>query len=511
MRDSRSQFLALLVFMLAVVLVLGNGFAARIFAQGQETDVFQQIQPIGNVLDEVLTSYVREPDTDKLVEGAIRGMMNSLDDHSSYLPKEAFDRMQEETDGEFDGIGIVIGLNDDKIVSVFQVIEGAPAAKAGMLPGDIILSINDISTDGMAIDEARDHIRGPNGTPVHLTVLRRYDDPKREADILEIDVVRGKVPFWSVAEHRMLPGDGGIGYIRVTDFKKTTADEIAEKLEGLKKEGMKALIIDLRSNPGGLLTASKEAAELFLPKGTLVTYTKGRNGAEKELAENLRLTTERKPILPESLPIVLLVNDLTASSAEIVTGALQYWERALVVGMKTYGKGSVQTIIPLARPEGSAIRLTTALYYTPAEVTIDKEGILPDVEVLMSKDEWRALQIKIVKETMAVPPDLEERLMNSGGESDGPKVTPENVVDTQLERAVQLLREEPVFEKLIAKYHKDTHLTQHAHQEEQTPATDAAAPAQSGAAPAEDTPAEEAPAEPPVTQPTEPAPAGSQS
>ncbi len=390
MRDSRSQFISLAVFLAVVGLLLGNGFSARIFAQSPEEDIFRQIQPIGNVLDEIRTGYVHDPEIDDVVEVAIIGMMNSLDEHSSYIPRRAFELMTEDTDGEFEGIGVTIHLNEDRLITVFQPIAGAPAAEAGVMAGDIIAEIDGVSTKGMSLDQARDLIRGPRATVVNLTLIRPYDEPVEGEDpIIEVSIKRGTIPLWSIDEARVL--DGGIGYIRVSDFKKTTAHEVAEKIEELRGDGMKSLVLDLRWNPGGLLTASKEVAELFLPQGTLVTYTRGRGGIAGPAAEEMRLRTERSPVVPDTFPIVVLVNEHTASSSEIVTGALQYWSRALVVGVKTYGKGSVQTIIPLARPEGSAIRLTTALYYTPGDVTIDKQGILPDVEAPMSREEWRDL------------------------------------------------------------------------------------------------------------------------
>ncbi len=458
MRDSRSQFISLAVFLAVVGLLLGNGFSARIFAQSPEEDIFRQIQPIGNVLDEIRTGYVHEPDIEDVVEGAIIGMMNSLDEHSSYIPKRAFELMTEDTDGEFEGIGVTIHLNEDRLITVFQPIAGAPAAEAGVMAGDIIAEIDGVSTKGMSLDQARDLIRGPGGTVVNLTLIRPYDEPVEDEDpIIEVSIKRGTIPLWSIDEARVL--DGGIGYIRVSDFKKTTAQELAEKIEELRGEGMKSLVLDLRWNPGGLLTASKEVAELFLPQGTLVTYTRGRGGIAGPAAEEMRLRTERSPVVPDTFPLVVLVNEHTASSSEIVTGALQYWSRALIVGVKTYGKGSVQTIIPLARPEGSAIRLTTALYYTPGDVTIDKQGILPDVEAPMSREEWRKLLIQMA-DSYRNDPDMRDR--QNHGSVTGNEVTEDTVEDVQLLKAVELLKSEPVFHNLLARYHKDTNETQRA-------------------------------------------------
>lgn len=455
MRDSRAQFASLIMFLLATLLVLSNGFAGRIFAQNEEADIYRQIEPIGNVLHEIVENYVEEPDLDKVVEGALTGMLRSLDEHSSFIPRKALQDIQDETEGEIEGIGVSIYLGEDQRVTVFQPIPGSPAAEAGVVAGDIIDKIDDISTLDMSVDQARDLIRGPRGTIVHLTLIRRYDEPGREPEQIEVNIKRDKILLESIEEARIL--EGSIGYIRIHDFKKTTANEMAKKIEELKDKGMKSLVLDLRWNPGGLLTASREVAELFLAKGTLVTYTKGRDRGEGNIIQTLRLQTERKPILPESFPLVVLVNEYTASSGEIVTGALQYWSRALVVGTKTFGKGSVQTIVPLRQPEGSAIRLTTALYYTPAEVTIHKQGILPDVEVPMSKEQWAAL-LRQMFESYRHDPAL--RHTQNHGSVTGNEVTEGTVEDTQLLRAVEILREESVFTNLLAKYHKDPHETQ---------------------------------------------------
>ena len=455
MKSYRSQFLGLFFFLAATTLVLSNGFVARIFAQENGAEIVTKIEPIAVVLDEIMKHYVENPDADKVIEGALIGMMNSLDDHSSYVPPQAYQAITEETEGEFDGIGVQIKLDDEKNIVIFHPLPSSPAAKAGLMGNDIIVKIDDISTQGMSLDEAKDLIRGARGTVVHLTVFRQYENEETRPEILEIDVTRGRIPLESIMEARVL--DGGIGYMRIQDFKKTTAGEIASRLKEMEKEGMRSLILDLRWNPGGLLSASKDVAELFLHKGTKVTYTKGRHQADGTISEEITLYTERDPVIPENFPMILLVNEQTASSSEIVTGALQYYERALVVGMKTYGKGSVQTIIPLRRPKDSALRLTTALYYTPADVTINKHGILPDVEVPLPVEKWRDLFLQM-RDSWDTDPSMQHQ--QNHGSVTGDEVNENTVEDVQLKRAVEILKEDAVWENLLKKYHKDTSETQ---------------------------------------------------
>ncbi|MBI2435715.1 MAG: S41 family peptidase [Candidatus Hydrogenedentes bacterium] len=493
---SRSEFVSLLAFLVAFVLVFTNGFSQRIFAQEESEDVYQQIEPVGDVLDKIQTDYVMRADLDKLVQGALIGIMSSLDRHSSFINAQDLETMREDTKGEFFGIGVSIKPDDNNNIMVFAPIEGSPAAEAGLLPGDLIIAIDGISTEGMTTADAADKIRGPKGTPVKLTLLRKKNGGG-EPDILEVSVKRDKVPLESVKEARIL--DGGIGYMRISDFKENTAGDMKERLKKFVDQGMRAFILDLRWNPGGLLNASKEVSELFLPKGSLVTYTKGRERDEhRKNPDDMELYTEDRPVLPPEMPIVVLVNESTASSSEIVTGALQYHQRGLILGEKTFGKGSVQTIIPLVKPVSTALRLTTALYYTPADVTINHQGILPDLEVPMSIEEERELWVQLVTSAAEDPARTHEQ--NHGSITNGVHEQPAKsqeklareeallvqiqdefgaeaadalreyvkgeekkqatIEDTQLERAVAILREDSVWEHLIQKYHRDVHETQ---------------------------------------------------
>ena len=274
---------------------------------------------------------------------------------------------------------------------------------------------------------------------------------------LDVKVERARIPLESIKESQLLLHD--VGYIRLNSFSDTTAKDLDKYIRELQDRGMKALVLDLRWNSGGLLNASKEVCELFLPNDSLVTYTRGREREDgSPNKDDMLLRTEKDPILPQDLPMVILVNAETASAAEIVTGALQFYQRAIVLGEKTFGKGSVQTIIPLQRPPNSGLRLTTALYYTPADVTIDHQGILPDVEVKMDRDQ----ELALAKQMYASFERAFENQyhQNHGSMTPGYEVTEETVEDLPLVRAVEILTEPDTWETIIRKYHRSIEETQ---------------------------------------------------
>lgn len=466
MRSTKFQFISLFAFLCVSTLVVTNAFAPRIFAQGERTDPFHSIEPIGAALHHVLSQYVDEPDLDRVVEGALVGMMRSLDRHSAFVPPQDYRDMHEDTQGEFFGIGVSIELDDSENVVIRQTIPNTPAAGAGLFGGDIIIEIDgepvaDFEVQGeRRLSEVARRIKGPEGTLVMVKVFRQGSGGA-EGKIVDFEIRRGRIPLESIVERRIL--DGGIGYIRLSDFKNNTAADMERAIKEFRDEGMRALILDLRWNRGGLLTASQEVSELFLPKNTLVTYTRGR--ANGPATENMVLRTRKQPVMPLDMPLIVLVTNQTASSAEIVTGALQFHERAIIVGETTYGKGSVQTIIPLERPQGSALRLTTALYYTPADVTINDTGIKPDVEVVMDLDHQRRLLTQMWR-SYATNPGMENQQNhgtvtgNTEGEVDADGEPMELVEDTVLQRAVEILNEDPVWSNLIERYHRPSSETQ---------------------------------------------------
>jgi len=489
------------LFLCVAVLVLSNGFTARLLAQEKTVDVYREVEPIGIVLDRILREYVRDVDIQKVVEGALSGMLSSLDRNSSFINAKELQEMQEDTKGEFEGIGVSIRPDENGNIIVFYPIPGSPAAAAGIKAFDRIVAIDGKPTAGMNTQQASELIRGPRGSKVRLTILRKDrskpDDPGQQ---LDIEVQRDKVPLESIKEHQILKDK--VGYVRISDFKDNTGADLAKHLNAMLQEGIVGLVLDLRWNPGGLLTASRDTCELFLPKGSLVTYTRGRKDEQgRPNREDLKLVTSRNPIVPEGLPIIVLVNRHTASSAEIVTGALQYHQRAIILGEKTFGKGSVQTIIPLERPANTAMRLTTALYYTPANVTIDEQGILPDIELSMTPEQEEALA-KQMFASFENEPENQYR-QNHGRMTDYP-VTDQTVDDTQLLKAWEILREVPVWADLLKQYHRDVRETQMSAEEA---ARRNGKPAEGEAAPQQAPSPENTPAEAPGNAPEpEPAP-----
>lgn len=469
-RNSKAEFGALMTFIVCLGMLLTNGFSARIFAQDRDAQIYNQIEPIGEVLAEILDNYVYEPDMEDAVEKALIGIMSTLDRNSSFVPAKAFQSMQEDTRGDFDGIGVKIKYHESGNIVVTQPIPNAPASKAGMNSGDYIVEVDgvDIPTEigepttrfeqNEALGKVSERIKGPRGTMVNITVSRETDDDG-DRERLNFDVKRGRIPLVSLVEARML--DHGVGYVRISDFKRNTASDLKKQIKEFEKDHLSALILDLRWNPGGLLNSSVEVSELFLQKKSLVTYTRGRAQDDGRYLDDMRLHTEKNPLIPESMPLIVLVNTGSASSSEIVTGALQFHKRAIIIGEKTFGKGSVQTVIPLTSPRGSALRLTTALYYTPAEVTIDQVGILPDIEVVMDFDTQGKL-INQMNVSIDEGPEFINR-QNHGritGNIQEDEDEDDYANDTVLERAVTLLREEPSFENMIKKFHRDVSETQ---------------------------------------------------
>lgn len=330
---------------------------------------------------------------EKLADHAIESMVGALDPYSQFLPPKAYQHLEEEVDGVFGGIGVQVEELKGKI-TVVAPIAGTPGERAGMLRGDVLVKIDGEDMRGLKLDEFIGKLRGKPGTMVRVTLSR--GEPPRE---IELKLKREIIKVQSVRDAELLPG--GIGYLRVTVFAEKTGDEFKAALKKLREQGAKALIIDLRNNPGGLLTAAAEVVEPFFPRGELIVYTEGR---QKDDRTELRSDGATEPL---RMPLVALVNGGSASAAEIVAGALKDTKRAVLVGEKTFGKGSVQTIFPLKGD--AALRLTTARYFTPSGATIHEKGIRPDITEVLTPEEEKAVSLHRLRPDITDPKIFEER------------------------------------------------------------------------------------------------------
>lgn len=359
---TRSIFGIIFMSLLIAGALFLNGNGEEVNADTKE--VYKNIEIFAEVLRKIEKSYVEPKDPHELIYGAIQGMVGKLDPHSSFMPKDDYKELLMETEGSFTGIGIEITLKDN-ILTVVSPIEGTPAFKAGIKAGDRIIRVEDKSTKGMTLLQAVKLIRGPKGTIVKLTIVR-----KGEKKPLELPITRDEIPLVSVRNFHLTPD---ISYIRVTSFQKRTVKDLKSALEDVEKDGsLKGLILDLRNNPGGLLAQAIEVSDIFLDSGVIVS-TKGRDSRQ-----NITATANKNSKL-RVYPIIVLINGGSASASEIVAGALQDNKRAIILGTRSFGKGSVQTILPLS--DGSGLRLTTARYYTPSGKSIQSLGIVPDIEV----------------------------------------------------------------------------------------------------------------------------------
>ncbi len=333
-------------------------------SETQKTLPLEELQRFSEVFDRIKNAYVEPVDDAKVLEDAIRGMISGLDPHSSYLEPEAFQELQEHTSGEFGGVGIEISL-EDGFIRVIAPIDDTPAQKAGIKAGDLITRLDDISVQNMGLDDAIARMRGKPGTPIVLTVLRQGEEKP-----LDIKILRDVIKVTSI-KSKLLGED--IAYIRITQFQGNTGDDLKKSLRNLQQDReLKGVVLDLRNNPGGVLQSAVEVVDAFIDSGMIV-YTKGRlDSSDTEF-----LATKNTAI--GDVPMVVLINGGSASASEIVAGALQDHHRAVIMGTVSFGKGSVQTILPLT--DSRALKLTTARYYTPSGRSIQAQGIVPDVVV----------------------------------------------------------------------------------------------------------------------------------
>jgi carboxyl-terminal processing protease len=396
--------------------LLGNGALAA------ASDTYRQLNLLGDVIEKIKSNYVEKPDEGKLIEAAINGMLTSLDPHSSYLDARAFRDRQEQIKGEFGGIGVEI-VDDNGLIKIISPIDDTPAAKAGILSGDVIIEIDGQSAKALSFDQAADKMRGPPNSLVRIKLVR---GPTKE--VKEFRIVREVIKLRSVHSH--VESDD-IGYIRIAQFDEQAFDGLKtamEKFERAPGGKLKGYILDLRNNPGGLVEQSIEIVNAFLDRGEIVS-TRGRN-----VDETQRYDAQPGADLSHGKPLVVLINGGSASASEIVSGALQDHKRATLIGSRSFGKGSVQTIMPLG--QNGALTLTTARYYTPSGRSIQAKGIVPDIQIL--EDVPNELKGKDDIEGEA---SLKGHLKNGDDEKMGSQayVPAEAKADKQLIAAVDLL------------------------------------------------------------------------
>ncbi|TLY22967.1 MAG: S41 family peptidase [Nitrospirae bacterium] len=439
----KTGWVALFLVTLLLGVLIGKGWDRAVLA----TETYEELKTFTEVLAHIQKHYVEEVKTKDLVYGAIRGMLATLDPHSAFMPPDVYKEVQVETKGEFGGVGIQIGIKDNRL-TVIAPIDGTPADRAGIKAGDFIIKVNEESTKDMTLVDAVQKMRGPKGTKVTLTIQREgAAEPMAfvlTREIIKIESVRSK----------ML--DGNMGYIRVTQFQDQTSRDVSTALRKLREQKMQSLILDLRNNPGGLLTSAVEVSEQFVGPNRLIVYIKTREGRKDDYVSH------NKEQQSDDYPIIVLVNEGSASASEIVAGALQDWGRAVVVGVQTFGKGSVQTILPLG--DGSGLRLTTAKYYTPKGRSIHGVGINPDIVVKGKQTATPPIRERDLDKTLREPgtspqpsPLQENPAAPKPEPKDGKKDREaakdkegkeKDEEDPQLQKAVELLKSWMIFKDL---------------------------------------------------------------
>ncbi|MBI5789592.1 MAG: S41 family peptidase [Candidatus Schekmanbacteria bacterium] len=464
-RNRKSKFVGVSIA-LSLILLIGLSIAGQGVVSDKD-DSYKQLKTFTEVLRLVENNYVEEVENKELYYGAIRGMLNSLDSHSAFMPPEIYKEMQVETKGSFGGLGIEITIRKNRL-TVVAPIEGTPADSAGIKPGDWIVQVNGEFTKDMTLMDAVNKMRGPKGTSVTIGIMRDgFDKPKDF--VLVRDVIQIKNISFNMADE-----ESKIGYIRLRQFQERSDEEVENALTELKKQGMQGLILDMRNNPGGLLDMAIAVSGKFLPKGKLVVSTKGR-----VRSQNREYNSLEEPGAND-YPMIVLVNAGSASAAEIVAGAIQDWNRGVLLGEKTFGKGSVQTVIQLN--DGSGLRLTTARYYTPKGTSIHAKGIVPDItvadgELVKDKENHPVIREKDLRQIPGSP-DQGDEGTGLENEQPEPEIEPEppaepigkqepdkpgekaeegkegqekKKADIQLERAIQILKANKIFAKGLSK------------------------------------------------------------
>ncbi len=423
----------ILIFIIIVAVAsagisIGRWTVTSVNAEG---DIYEELKLFSEAISLVRKNYVEEVKPKDLIYGSIKGMLGSLDPHSSFMTPEQYKEMQVDTKGEFGGVGIQIGIKDG-MLTVIAPIEDTPAYKAGIKAGDKIIKINGDFTKDMSLQDAVSKMRGVPSSTVKITILREGWKETRDFTITR-EIIKIKSVKWRTLED-------GIGYIKINQFQEQTSSDLSQAMNKLQQDHIHSLVLDLRNNPGGLLNSAIDVTSQFLPSGKLVVFIKDKKGEKIEYKSG-------KSNNNAALPMVVLVNQGSASASEIVAGALKDWNRAVIIGTQTFGKGSVQSVVPLT--DGSALKLTTAKYYTPKGVSIQTTGITPDILVkaeLKNGDKGRP----VIREK-----DLDRHLKN-GEDIEDKSSEPEEIIpieidekdDTQLQRAIDVLKTWKVFREL---------------------------------------------------------------
>ena len=430
-QTTSSRFIFNLALFSLLAVAAGFVMYAQQPAQSDEREeTYRQLTLFGDVFQRVRGEYVDEVSDKELIEAAINGMLTSLDPHSAYLPDDNFKKMQVQTSGKFGGLGIEVTMQDG-FLKVVSPIDDTPADKVGIQPEDLIVSVDGESIVGVTLTQAVEKLRGEIGSEVTVIIQRAEQEP------FEVSLIRDEIKIRSV-RHRLYEN---IGYIRITTFSEQTSPGLLKSLEELQAEGetpLQGLILDLRNNPGGLLSEAIKVSDAFLERGEIVS-TRGRGETDIQHAY------ARPGDISDGLPIVVLINSGSASASEIVAGALKDHSRAILMGTRSFGKGSVQTIQPM--PGHGAIRLTTARYFTPSGISIQAKGIEPDIEVALARIE-KLEGGPLREENLRGALDSSDEQADAENAEDTEEVTDPAEIDYQLARALDLLKGLTVFGKL---------------------------------------------------------------
>jgi len=387
-------------------------------AKSSDQDLYENLEIFSDVINLVQQEYVDEQSPKDIIYGALEGMLEALDPYSQFLPPDMYQELKVETEGKFGGIGIVIAIKDG-VLTIISPLEGTPGYEAGLQAGDRIVKIEQKSTKGITLMEAVKKLRGKPKTEVAITILR-----ESEQRLIDFKIARDIIKIESIKEAQVITGH--IGYIKILEFQENTLPDFKKALNKLVEEKIDGLILDLRNNPGGLLDVAVGVTSEFLPKGKLIVYTKGRNAKQDMEFKSKGGTFLKKPL-------IVLINKGSASGSEILAGAVQDNNRALIIGQPSFGKASVQTIIPLK--DGSALRLTTAHYYTPNGSLIHEKGIQPDI--LIDK---MAKKPSVKKENNKINAEKIFKEIEKGKETISVKQEEKKKIDSQLEQAIDIMK-----------------------------------------------------------------------